>query len=107
MILWISMVHIVFLCLAWLVGYRLDIRRRIAVALTAPQKTEGMAIAILAIIFKGANDQGLYVLPVATYHSVQMLVAASLIPLFKRIIHEHDAVVLAQSPLCSTDNTEC
>ena len=75
---WIAGVHVVTLGLAWLVSglARLSPPRRIAFALVCPQKTEGMAIALIGIIFPDKANQGEMMLPIVAYHSVQMLVAA-------------------------------
>merc|ERR1719230_2121148 len=73
MILWVGFLHVLFLALAWLCSWRFGMERRIAFVFTASQKTENMAIAILDQIFPGG---GVYVLPIVTYHSIQMIVAA-------------------------------
>jgi predicted Na+-dependent transporter len=89
---WISMVHLLVLATAWgcscvLVRYcRMQPKQQVAFMMVAPQKTEGMALAILAVIF--ANDKSemaMLTLPVVVYHSVQMLVAAMLMPWLRRI----------------------
>ena len=56
------------------------IQRRIAFVFVAPQKTEGMAIAILAALFGDNPNVGALTLPIVSYHTVQMLVAAILVP---------------------------
>lgn len=86
MIAWIALVHIIFFCGAWMLGKFFDIERRIALVCTAPQKTEGMAVAILGIIFKGDPNLGVYLLPAVAYHSVQMILAASLLGYFRRLV---------------------
>lgn len=53
MSLWVTVVHVVFLTLVWLASRGFSWERRIALLFTAPQKTEGMAVAILAVIFGG------------------------------------------------------
>lgn len=82
---WIAGVHVVTLGLAWLVSglARLSPPRRIAFALVCPQKTEGMAIALIGIIFPDKANQGEMMLPIVAYHSVQMLVAALIVPLLR------------------------
>ena len=62
---------------------RLSPPRRIAFALVCPQKTEGMAIALIGIIFPDKANQGEMMLPIVAYHSVQMLIAALIVPLLR------------------------
>lgn len=79
---WVLVVHVVALALAWITGaaFRLSPPRRITLALVGPQKTEGMAIALIGIIFPSSAQQGEMMLPIVAYHSVQMLVAALVVP---------------------------
>ena len=81
------------LMLAWFIsGWVTAVpQRRVAFVLVAPQKTEGMALAILASLF--ADDSiGVMSLPVVIYHSVQMFVALLVIPrLIKYIKDETEA----------------
>ena len=44
-----------------------------------------LAVAVLANIFQDVPDQGLYILPAVAYHSVQMVVAASLLGHLRRL----------------------
>jgi len=52
------------------------------------QKTEAMAFAILQIIF--GEGAGIFTLPVVTYHSVQMIVAASLVGTMREWVQAMD-----------------
>eukprot|EP00935_MAST-01C_sp_MAST-1C-sp1_P000966 g966.t1 len=93
LVVWITALHLLLLALAWLVSRALGAhggmtpKQRVAFILVAPQKTEGMAIAILTIIFAdvGSADMALLTLPVVVYHSVQMLVAMALLPSLRRL----------------------
>ena len=76
---WCLLVHLVLLALTGLLSWPLSPPRRVAALLVAPQKTEGMAIAVLATIGVQAA-----ILPVLLYHSLQMVVAAMLVPCLRR-----------------------
>eukprot|EP00927_Polykrikos_kofoidii_P078236 TRINITY_DN75089_c0_g1_i1.p1 TRINITY_DN75089_c0_g1~~TRINITY_DN75089_c0_g1_i1.p1 ORF type:complete len:404 (+),score=55.47 TRINITY_DN75089_c0_g1_i1:71-1282(+) len=80
MVVWVVIIHVFLLAACWTITLVLCLRlkQRIAVAIVCSQKTEGMGIAILSIIFADEPDLGLYTLPVATYHTVQMMIAAVL-----------------------------
>eukprot|EP00937_MAST-01D_sp_MAST-1D-sp2_P000648 g648.t1 len=79
---------------------REDAERRVAFLLVAPQKTESMAVAILAALFTGSNDIGLLTLPIVTYHSVQMVVAAVLVPRCRRMVAAATLVAEEKAPQC-------
>ena len=88
---WILAVHLVVLLFAWGAGCALSAPRRIAFALVGSQKTEGMAIAIVALIFEHEKAAlGELSLPAVMYHSVQMIVAALLLPFLKAWGEKHD-----------------
>ena len=70
-------------------AYR-EVSRRITFVLVAPQKTESMAIAILTALFDGSPDLGALTLPIVVWHTVQMIVAALLIPRLRGLA-EHAA----------------
>eukprot|EP00755_Sulcionema_specki_P022468 Sspe_Gene.76594::Locus_47857_Transcript_1_1_Confidence_1.000_Length_2876::g.76594::m.76594/K14347/SLC10A7, P7; solute carrier family 10 (sodium/bile acid cotransporter), member 7 len=88
MILWVTVLHLIAFAGAWGLGFKLDAKRRIAFALTSSQKTEGMAVAILALIFPDSKDIGVLTLPIVAYHSVQMAIAASIAPALRRTVTE-------------------
>jgi len=85
MILWVGFLHVVFLVLAWFCSWRFGIERRVAFVFTASQKTENMAIAILDQIFPGG---GVYVLPIVTYHSIQMIMAAVICSPLRNLVEQ-------------------
>lgn len=85
MILWVGFLHVVFVVLAWLCSWRFGMERRIAFVFTASQKTENMAVAILGQIFPAG---GLYVLPIVTYHSIQMILASVLCGPLRRLAEQ-------------------
>eukprot|EP00659_Diplonema_papillatum_P022657 gene22657-34681_t len=78
MTVWVFFVHVGVFAGAWAVGSCLHVRRRAALMMVSSQKTEGMAVAILAII--SPLDSGVLTLPVVAYHTVQMAFAASITP---------------------------
>ena len=79
---WVTSVHFVLLLLAWLVAARLPPARRVTFALVAPQKTEGLALAVLSSLFPSSPTMpiGELVLPVIAYHTMQMVVATAVVP---------------------------
>eukprot|EP00658_Telonema_sp_P-2_P038212 TRINITY_DN27453_c0_g1_i1.p1 TRINITY_DN27453_c0_g1~~TRINITY_DN27453_c0_g1_i1.p1 ORF type:complete len:375 (+),score=53.46 TRINITY_DN27453_c0_g1_i1:72-1196(+) len=77
MVGFVTVVHLAVLTGAWFAGTWLSPRRRAALLFCAPQKTEGMAMTLLALIFGGANI-GKDTLPIVAYHSIQMVAAACL-----------------------------
>jgi sodium/bile acid cotransporter 7 len=97
MIVWVTIVHFFFLffCYGVGLGLRLRLKQRIAVAFVCSQKTESMGLAILAIIFADAPDLALYTLPVAAYHTVQMIVAAALVGTLARWVEEEESSTAA------------
>ena len=78
---YVLFVHITVVAGAWVCSKPLSPRRRVAFVLTAPQKTETLALAILAILTQGSPyPEGLLALPVIVYHTLQMLVGALGVP---------------------------
>lgn len=85
MTIFVSAVHMVAVCCTWIASSPLCLPQRIALVFVAPQKSEGMAVPIIAAI-ANANDTGLYMLPVVVYHTVQMILASILTePLRRRM----------------------
>mmetsp|Transcript_6146 Transcript_6146/g.16069 ORF Transcript_6146/g.16069 Transcript_6146/m.16069 type:complete len:380 (+) Transcript_6146:176-1315(+) len=82
---WIACVHIVLLGAAWVAASHLLPARRVAFVLVAPQKTEGLALAVLSSLFPSSSSMpiGELALPVIAYHSVQMVVASVVVPLLR------------------------
>jgi sodium/bile acid cotransporter 7 len=74
MVFWMLFLHLFYLTAAWFLSSRFHVTRRVAFTITAPQKTENMAVAILGIIF--GSKSGAFALPVVAYHSLQMVIAA-------------------------------
>ena len=72
---WETGVHLLLVALAWVISYPLAAPRRAMFVLVAPQKTEGLAAALLTIMFDGSPDfsVGELMLPIVVYHSVQMI----------------------------------
>lgn len=99
MIFWITFLHLSYLGLAWALTFRLPLRQRIAFVITASQKTENMAFAILQIIF--GDSSGIFTLPVVTYHSVQMIVAAGLVGPMREWVEALDAETTEKSAAAS------
>eukprot|EP01064_Diplonema_japonicum_P011041 TRINITY_DN1830_c0_g2_i1.p1 TRINITY_DN1830_c0_g2~~TRINITY_DN1830_c0_g2_i1.p1 ORF type:complete len:364 (+),score=71.21 TRINITY_DN1830_c0_g2_i1:30-1121(+) len=83
MVVWVTVVHICAFVGAWYYASPFSPKRRVALMFVASQKTEGMAIAILAII---SNHSGALIMPVVVYHTVQMAFAASICPSVKRYL---------------------
>ena len=89
---WMTVTHLVILAVTWLVAttVRLSKRRRLAFVLVAPQKTEGLAIALVASI-SAELGPGMplaeLTLPIVSYHAIQMVVASLLVP-FVRLPQE-------------------
>eukprot|EP00754_Rhynchopus_humris_P015360 Rhum_TRINITY_DN14437_c12_g1::Rhum_TRINITY_DN14437_c12_g1_i1::g.89713::m.89713/K14347/SLC10A7, P7; solute carrier family 10 (sodium/bile acid cotransporter), member 7 len=78
---WVVVVHLCAFFGAWWLGGSLPLRRRASFAFVGSQKTEGMAVAILALI---SPHSGLLTLPVVAYHSVQMAFSAVAAPMVRR-----------------------
>lgn len=72
-------IHLVILSAAWLVSVKVarTPERRVAFVFTSSQKTEGLGIAIVAHFNASAA------LSIVAYHTIQMIVAAILVPRFK------------------------
>eukprot|EP01059_Diplonema_ambulator_P014917 TRINITY_DN25950_c0_g1_i1.p1 TRINITY_DN25950_c0_g1~~TRINITY_DN25950_c0_g1_i1.p1 ORF type:complete len:345 (+),score=78.97 TRINITY_DN25950_c0_g1_i1:32-1066(+) len=87
MIVWVTLVHLAAFVGAWYYSWPFSLRRRIALMFVASQKTEGMAIAILAII---SDHSGPLIMPVVVYHSVQMAFAAAVCPNFRAYVAEQE-----------------
>lgn len=88
LVAWVLVMHLCFLGLADACARlaRLPVRRRVAFVLVAPQKTEGLAIAVLSSLFPDSGDGtdlplGQLALPAIAYHTIQMVVASVLVPL--------------------------
>ena len=89
MVAWVACVHIA----AFFGGYLytacfgMSLKRRVTLMFVGSQKTEGMAIAILAII---SANSGVLTLPVVAYHSVQMAFAAAVAPHIRHYVAQHE-----------------
>ena len=68
--------------------------------LVAPQKTEGLAAALLTIMFDGSPDfsVGELMLPIVVYHSVQMIFATALVPMLRAYVARRAAPKLEVEP---------
>ena len=100
LVAYVLAVHLVIIAGAWLCALPLSPRRRVAFVLTAPQKTESLALAILAVIFVDSPyPQALLALPVILYHTLQMLVAALIVPLLRRWVDRKDPQSLDVTPV--------
>lgn len=90
--LWTLAIHLLLVGLAWALSYPFAPRRRVACVMIGPQKTEVMAIAILSVIFAGADDApiGELMMPIVAYHSLQMLVASAIVPTLRAYVEEEE-----------------
>ena len=86
MVSWVIVIHLSAFFLAWFVAMYLPLKRRVAFTFVGSQKTEGMSIAILSIIFPHSRNLGVLILPVVAYHSFQMAWAASITPVVRRYV---------------------
>lgn len=72
--------HAVVLALAWSLGgwgiLRLSRPGRVALTVIAAQKTAGLGIPMLTLMFAGDPRLGLYTLPLLIWHPTQMVVAS-------------------------------
>jgi len=88
---WVTIIHVVTVLAAWVCAAPLLPERRVAFVLVAPQKTEAMAVAILAIVFDGSQySQGELTIPIVVYHSVQMITAALVVPCLRGWLEKHN-----------------
>ena len=85
---WETGVHLLLVALAWVISLPLAAPRRAMFVLVAPQKTEGLAAALLTIMFDGSPDfsVGELMLPIVVYHSVQMIFATALVPMLRAYV---------------------
>ena len=97
---WETGVHLLLVALAWAVSYPLAAPRRAMFVLVAPQKTEGLAAALLTIMFDGSPDfsVGELMLPIVVYHSVQMIFATALVPMLRAYVARRAAPKLEVEP---------
>ena len=86
--LWMTLLYGVVLGSAWGVSRLARLRhpQHVAFLFVAPQKSEGMAVAIIRTMFRSADDVALYCLPVVIYHTVQMLVSTPLSQALRRSV---------------------
>jgi len=92
MVAWVACVHLCFLISIWFLARCFPMRRRIAITFVASEKTEGLALALISILFHGSPDQGLYFLPAAAHHVVQLFVGTLLLRTFKRLAEREESL---------------
>eukprot|EP01060_Flectonema_neradi_P039695 TRINITY_DN8828_c0_g2_i1.p1 TRINITY_DN8828_c0_g2~~TRINITY_DN8828_c0_g2_i1.p1 ORF type:complete len:368 (+),score=48.66 TRINITY_DN8828_c0_g2_i1:146-1249(+) len=86
MVCWVIAVHLLAFFGAWLISMKLPLKKRVAFTFVGSQKTEGMSIAIMSIIFPHSRHLGVLILPVVVYHSFQMAWSASITPTIRRYV---------------------
>lgn len=68
------------------VGGPKPLRRRVTFIIAAPQKTEGLGVAIISNIFASHNEAlGELVLPIVAYHTIELVVGSLLLPPLRRL----------------------
>ena len=76
-----------FAIASWIAGWRwfaLDRPQRIAVVISASQKSAALGVPLLTVMATARPDIGLLCLPVVLYHVLQLLVAGAMVPVWRR-----------------------